>query len=376
MVAAIGGPLPSELHALEGHCQQCGRFFKKVDELDLAIWKRAQEEYAARQRQLMIPAQRIPVDGRSDPRPVNHGYRYFRDMFNERQLLCLSGLLEAILGIANTNVGEAMLLAFSDCLDANNMFCKYEVEWHKISLFFGLHAYHPIERPTENSVWGTRLGRGTFTRCFLKVRRAKAFCDRPTVPGASGPGANVATERIHGRLVQDFAGVLESENAALLRCTSSEDLSFLPDKSVDAVITDPPYFDNVQYSELADFFYVWLRLGLKESYPWFEPEYSSRGAEIVQNEKSGESIDTFCAGMTRVFRECHRVLNEDGLLVFTFHHNKVWAWESMGRILLDSGFYVAASPIVRSEGKSGFHSSRGNIRYDCMLVCRKRPSGW
>jgi len=63
-------------------------------------------------------------------------------------------------------------------------------------------------------------------------------------------------------------------------------------------------------------------------------------------------------------------------LVFTFHHNNLWAWENVGKILLDIGFYISATPIVRSEGRSGFHSSKGNIRYDYILVCRKRPSQW
>ena len=77
-----------------------------------------------------------------------------------------------------------------------------------------------------------------------------------------------------------------------------------------------------------------------------------------------------------MFSECHRVLKDDGVLVFTFHHNKVWAWESIAEILLDAGFYVSATPIVRSEGKSGYHSSEGNIRYDAVLVCRKQPGSY
>jgi adenine-specific DNA methylase len=93
----------------------------------------------------------------------------------------------------------------------------------------------------------------------------------------------------------------------------------------------------------------------------------------VKNEELGKTTGSFIEGLRRVFRECHRVLKDDGLLVFTFHHSKVWAWEGIGRILLDSGFYVSATPVVRSEGKSGFHSSEGNIRYDCVLVCRKMP---
>ncbi|HID55948.1 TPA: hypothetical protein EYP37_05430 [Candidatus Poribacteria bacterium] len=126
---------------------------------------------------------------------------------------------------------------------------------------------------------------------------------------------------------------------------------------------------------MADFFYVWLRLALKDEYPWFIPEYSARPEEIVYNEKQGKSKDFFSQSLQRVFQECHRVLKDDGIMAFTFHHNKTWAWETIARVLLESGFYISASPIVRSEGKSGFHSSEGNIRYDAVLVCRKRPSG-
>lgn len=375
-----GGRLDTELHALEGYCNSCGRFFKRVDSNDIALWEQAKREYKKHEDKLLIPHQKIPIEGRSDPRPVNHGYTHFKDMFNERQLLCLSRLLEEILKIPDVNIRELMLIAFSDCLDANNMFCKYEVEWHKISLFFGLHAYHPIERPTENNVWGTEYGRGTFAKCFEKVRRAKVFCKKP-YERLSGTDNNrfskyTGNERIEANIVQSFDEIRRVDHAALLRCDTAEDLSFIPDKTVDAVITDPPYFDNIQYSELADFFYVWLRLGLKDLYPWFNPELSSHLNEIVQNEKMGKTMEFFNKGLKRVFVECHRVLKDEGLLVFTFHHNKLWAWESIGKMLLDAGFYISATPIVRSEGKSGFHSSRGNIRYDCISVCRKRPSTW
>jgi len=375
-----GGRLDVELHALEGYCNLCGRFFKRVDADDLSLWEKAKHEFNSCKDKLLIPHQKIPTEGRSDPRPVNHGYTHFWHMFNERQLLCLSRLLEEILKIPDANIRELLLIAFSDCLDANNMFCKYEIQWHKNSLFFGLHAYHPIERPTENNVWGTEYGRCTFVKCFEKVRRAKMYCKRPYERLLMGDNKrfskHTSNERIEGNLVENFAELSRIDRAALLRCDTAADLSFIPDKSVDAVITDPPYFDNIQYSELADFFYVWLRLGLKDSYPWFSPEFSSHPNEIVQNEKMGKTMEFFSEELGKVFTGCYRVLKDEGLLVFTFHHNKLWAWESIGKILLDSGFYISATPIVRSEGKSGFHSSKGNIRYDCVLVCRKRPYEW
>jgi putative DNA methylase len=373
-----GTALDMELHALEGYCGTCGRFFKRVDDNDLLLWQQARTEFERRRESLLIPRQMIPTEGRSDPRPVNHGYTHFWQLFNERQLLCLSMLLEQVLKIADQNIRELMLIAFSDCLDANTMFCKYEIDWHKVSLMFGLHAYHPIERPAENNVWGTAFGRGTFVKCFEKVRRAKLYCQHPHERLSDLRGRRYSKrtgiERIEGRLVDDFEQMLRTDHAGLLRCQTSEDLSFLPGKAVDVVITDPPYFDNVQYSELADFFYVWLRLGLRDVYPWFKPELSSHPREIVKNDELGKTTAFFNEGLRRVFSECHRVLKDEGLLIFTFHHNKTWAWEGIGRLLLEAGFYVSATPIVRSEGKSGFHSSEGNIRYDCVLVCRKAPS--
>lgn len=379
-VARKGARLDLELHGLEGYCETCGRFFKRVDAEDRARWERAKKEFEQRRDELLIPYQAIPLKGRSDPRPVNHGYTHFWQMFNERQLLCLSLLLEAILELPEPNIRELMLIAFSDCLDANNMFCKYEIAWHKISLFFGLHAYHPIERPAENNVWGTEFGRGTFVKCFEKVRRAKQYCQNPYERLLNIRGKRFSKytgeERIEGYLVNCAEEMFSTDRAALLCCQTAEDLSCLPTKSVDAVITDPPYFDNVQYSELSDFFYVWLRLALKDAYPWFEPELSYRPDEIVKNDKLGKTAEFFSEGLKRVFQECYRVLKDEGLLVFTFHHNKVWAWESIAQVLWEAGFYISATPIIRSEGKSGFHSSKGNIRYDAIFVCRKQPSEW
>ncbi len=370
-----GTALDMELHALEGYCQACGRFFKRVDSDDLNRLARSKQEFEHQRDQLLFPRQAVPTEGRSDPRPVNHGYTYFWQMFNERQLLCLSLLLEEIVQVADQNIRELLLLAFSDSLNTNNMFCKYEVAWHKISLFFSLHAFHPIERPAENNIWGTKLGRGTFAKCFQKVLKGKIYCQKPYERLANARGQRISQFLSHERITATLVSQVEEltqDHAALLRAQSSTDLAFIPDKSVDAVITDPPYFDNVQYAELADFFYVWLRQALQKTYPCFTPEYSGRANEILKNDKAGKTTDFFTHGLCQVFSECQRVLKDDGLLVFTFHHNKVWAWERLAQLLIDAGFYISATPIVRSEGKGEVHSSEGNIRYDCIFVCRKR----
>jgi len=367
-------PLDATLFAIECYCVKCGRLYKSADEADTRMFESARVEFENRKNELLFPRQAIPTDGRSDPRPVNYGYEYFWQLFNERQLLCLSVLLEEMLKIEDENIREFLLLAFSDCLDTNNVFCKYEANYQKISLLFGLNAYHPIERFGENNVWGTKFGRGSFTKCFNKVRRGKVYSsntyERIHKNGKST--RKVIGEYIGAIVADDFEDLQRVGKNALIKAGDSREMSFIPSESVDAVLTDPPYFDNVMYSEMADFFYVWLRLGLKEHYRYFVPELSGHPNEIVQNDKAGKDIDFFAANLAQVFSECHRVLKSEGHLLFTFHHSKPWAWESMAQVLLDAGFYVSSAPIVRSEGKSGFHSNSGNVKYDACLVCRKR----
>jgi len=167
----------------------------------------------------------------------------------------------------------------------------------------------------------------------------------------------------------------------VLAAQTAEDLSFIPDNSVDAIITDPPYCDNVMYAELADFFYVWLRLALKDRYACFEPELSPKAREIVKNEAQDKDDDFFFRALTRAFAECHRVLRDDGLFVFTFHHAQTWAWKSVLKAILDAGFYVTSVYPIHSEMRTSTHIMEGGIAYDIPFVCRKRleesrPTSW
>ena len=371
-VRRLGGPLPVRLYGIEGYCPTCNaRFLKPADGDDLARAQMAEQEWQERQSTALFPKQEIPTDGRSDPRPVNHGYTHFHHLFLPRQLLALSTLLQGILQEEDINLQEHLLLAFSDALDANNIFCKYEIDYHKISLLFGLHAYHPIERPTENNVWGTKFGRGTFSASFAKVLRGKEYALNPHEKGRY-KGEKIKTGHPGvGELAKNAEELFQRKGDVFLRCGDSSNLSELPDKSVDYVVTDPPYFDNVMYSELADFFYVWLRLALQGRYSWFRPDHSHREEELVQNEKEAKGIGYFSNTLASIWREVRRVLKDDGAMAFTFHHNSPAAWAAMAESLQKAGFVVTAAPFVRSEGKSGFHSSKGNIRYDVVLVCRK-----
>ena len=149
----------------------------------------------------------------------------------------------------------------------------------------------------------------------------------------------------------------------------------LRDGSVDAIITDPPYVGNVNYAELADFFYVWLRLALKNSYGQFAPEYTPKTEEIIENATRGVSETDFYGALSAVFANIKRTLPDYGLLVFTFHHTdqEGTIWEGLLRSLCQEGFEIIAVYPIHGEREASLHlQDKENISYDLIHVCRKR----
>jgi adenine-specific DNA methylase len=149
---------------------------------------------------------------------------------------------------------------------------------------------------------------------------------------------------------------------------------------LDLVITDPPFGGLLHYSELADFFYVWLRLALKDRYPeYFTSEYTPKALEAVANRaRQPDNPDEFYQRiLTECWREAHRILKPSGLLAFTFHHGEDEPWEAVLESLFDAGFYLEAAYPIRSDETKGEGAKPGTfgsqtIEYDIIHVCRKR----
>jgi len=177
-------------------------------------------------------------------------------------------------------------------------------------------------------------------------------------------------ERINAEMVEDFASLKRSSTpSSYLICGSSMQLTLygIESKSIDIVATDPPYFDFIQYSELANFFYVWLRIVLESRYSAFKSELISSYAELGSDKKPSQ----FLAGLTNVFKECYRVLKEKAPLVFTFHHSSDSAWGIILQSIFLSNFVVTAAYPIHSEFKARPTTGRN---YDILLICRKRES--
>lgn len=372
------GHIPErEMYAIEYYCPVHGRGYKKADEHDIGLFEKAKKELEEQWGDLIgkyIPDQEIP-DGYNTKQMKNFGYRYFYEMFNERQLLCLSMLLKEILKIEDDNLMEFMLLEFSSSLDWNNMFVQYNITSQKNQPLFGRHAYWPLMQPSENNVWGTEYGSGPFITHIRKLVRGKEYIISPTETNFNNEGKTFKIT-VNDTIITHMGVKLEdvfSDKNCLLKSETSEDLSYIPDRSLDGIITDPSYYDNVMYSELADFFFIWLRLGLRNKYPYFASETTRNKREIIKNEIQNKDDDFFLKGIQRVYTEADRVLKDEGIFVFTFHHKETEAWASMLKPVLASGLYITAVYPIHSETRTPSHIlGKRSISYDTIIVCRKR----
>ncbi|MBO9352261.1 MAG: DUF1156 domain-containing protein, partial [Thermomicrobium sp.] len=154
-----------------------------------------------------------------------------------------------------------------------------------------------------------------------------------------------------------------------------------PDAFFDAVLTDPPYYDNVPYSDLSDFFYVWLKRTVGDLYPaLFSTPLTPKSQEMVAHASRAGGMEEakrrFEAMLTQAFREIHRVLKPEGIAVIVFAHQSTDAWETVIRALLEAELYMTASwPIdTEREGRLRAQESAA-LASSIYMVCRKRTTG-
>jgi putative DNA methylase len=164
---------------------------------------------------------------------------------------------------------------------------------------------------------------------------------------------------------------------------NAADMGQLPDKTVAHLCIDPPYYDNVMYAELSNFFYVWEKRTLGRIVPgYFEGELADTDNEAIANPARFAAMGTrkqdladadYEAKMTAIFAECDRVLRDDGVLTVMFTHKRAEAWNTLGMGLLQAGFTIETSWPVNTESENSSHQAKKNAAASTiMLVCRKK----
>ncbi len=330
----------------------------------------------------IVPNERFPEDG-NDLRPILYGMPLWRDLFSPRQLLCHGTSAEIFRELLkeDENAGKMcdvrraaygyLALSLDKLLNFNSRLGR----WHS----------------------GREVVAGTFDRHDF----AFVWSYAEMAPLIVGLGYDWAIEQT-GKCIRELVGMVSPEThdlqpglldssttsmgvlpAIAITCKSGDSLDHIEEGSIDIVVIDPPYYDNVMYAELSDFFYVWLKRTAGSVFPeLFRRRLTDKDNEAVASPArfKGEKGARALAGrdyrqrMAAIFAECRRVLKRNGIMTLMFTHKATGAWDALTTGLMEAGFTVTASWPVNTEAEGSLHiKDRAAANSTVFLACRPRP---
>jgi adenine-specific DNA methylase len=304
-----------------------------------------------------------------------YGMTKWSNLFTDRQLLALGTFIK------HTRLIRDLMLAQ-----------EYSPEWiEAVSAYLALSIDRLADRGSTLSSWdvGRDTMRNTFTRFALSMTWDFAEGVASTDSSGGYPGA---IEWVALFLEHAMRASKEAPQPTAIQSSALNPVYGL----YDAIITDPPYYDAISYSDLMDFFYVWLRRSLHSLSPEIDTAFQQPLSPKWDHEHNdGELIDeairfdgdkrkskaNYEDGMARVFQNCHGMLAPDGRLVIVFAHKHPDAWETLVSAIIRAGFVVTGSwPIQTEMGNRTRALSSAALASSIWLVCRKRPEdardGW
>jgi len=310
-----------------------------------------------------LPGEPLPKSGTSGAGraftvPL-YGFKTWADLFTSRQLLALvtfvkwtratrekmrqlgysEGWIEAIVGYLASVVDK--------CAQYSSTVCTWHISGEKM--------------------------RDTFARFALPITWDFAEVAISNDVG----GAYAAQLDWVARYVERETRFLAENGFLKVLCQSATDPF---DDPVDAVVTDPPYYDAIPYADLSDFFYVWLRRTVGDQYPeTFASSSSPKSEELVQQTKGKESgrkcKNEYEGGMAAAFHRAWEALSPDGRMVIVFAHKEPDAWETLVTAMIRAGFTVMASwPIDTEMSNRTRAMESAALASSIWLVCRKRET--
>jgi putative DNA methylase len=295
-------------------------------------------------------AAKIPT-GKETKRLLDNGFAAWGDLYSSRQLEVLAAGLKAV-ALLQCAPEIKDRLAFS-LLGAAEM-PAFLSRWDRFNLkpFEGManHRYTQTTFAVESNLLSP-VGRGTIPRRLEAAAQAlQWFIDsrqRPPKVATTVPGRR-------GRKKTDWD---------VLVTTGSSVKQALQTGSVNVVVTDPPYFDDVQYGELARLFHAWLKV--------YDPSVVvDESAEAVPNSTRGTSTADYEATIAACLAESRRTLKANGRLILTFHNKKVVAWRALAGAIATAGLKVTALAAVLAENQ-GDHCKRSvnAMLHDLVIEC-------
>jgi putative DNA methylase len=365
---SVQGPLGFRRYAKMVLTQDGQKRYEGLNQFDRELERQVADEYAEIAN--TFPAVAIEP-GYNTNQILKHNYQFWHQVFSDRQLVCISHLLRAIRAIQEPHLRVLFACLFSGVLEFNNLFTSFKGEGTgAVRHMFAHHVLKPEVMPLEANLWGTSKSSGAFSGLFRsRVKRALAYKAHPAELQVNASKATTLAGMNHPlevEVVQNFADFMAQTSSVYLSAGDSSSTA-LPDKSVNVVVTDPPFFDNVHYSQLADFFYYWLNQVL---------DLAAATSTRRDNEVQDTDPKRFKSKLTAVFAECARVLRDNGLFIFTYHHARHEGWTAVHEAIRDAGFVCVQAYPIKAEMSVAMplQQAKSPIHLDLILVCRRDGS--
>ena len=329
----------------------------------------------------LVPSERFP-ENTNDDRPIQYGMPLWRDLFSPRQLLChgtsvevFREMLEAdraageLSGVQKAAYGY-LAIALDTLLNYNNRASRWGSTTGTVRSIFDRHDFAFVWSYAEMAPLVTGVG---YDWAIDKT----AKCVKELVE-------LVKPEDQHADMFDQAAEEPNKPPPVAITCKSADSLDHIESGSIDAVVMDPPYYDNVMYAELSDFFYVWLKRTAGHVFPeLFRRQLTDKENEAVANPArfAGEKGARALAGrdyqerMAAIFRECRRVLKANGIMTLMFTHKATGAWDALATGLMEAGFVITASWPINTEAGGSLHiRNKAAANSTVFLACRPRPA--
>jgi len=323
----------------------------------------------------LVPVEAFPPDA-NDTRPLQYGMSHWCDLFNPRQLLVHLTYLEKFQdakralfqgkqrGSEEWELAQAIAtyaaMVFDRCIDNNCLLSAWNVNRTAVAHAMSLQGFPFKSSYTE---WTQIIPKAGFEWALSKVLDA----------------------------LQELVQLLPEKTTSVKIYHGTATKIPLKDGSIQCIVVDPPYAENVMYAEVSDFFYVWLKRMLGDVFPEiFVGELTEKAEEVVSNParfkgyKHGAKAAArrdYAAKMEACFREMHRVLVDDGEMTVMFTHREGEAWSALAVALMRAGFTFRASwPVHTEPGEKFGKQQKAVLKVTVLLACRKRreqkPGVW
>lgn len=353
-----------------------GKRYRLANEKDIELIEQAEIQLSKKIENWQflespLPIEKIPVErktGSSGFRILLYGFETWMDLFNKRQLLSLISFLEKIKNKRKEILKECNeLKKYNENLDFDSNQLTKAVQSYLAILVDRLADYNSTlcRWNSAREVVGNTFGRQALPMMW-------DYFEIYPISGSTGD-VNGALNWIMYFL--DKNSFDSNSDVTILRQSATE-LEY-EDNSLDAVITDPPYYDNVAYADLSEFFYVWLKRIVGDIYPdlFSTPLVPKDNEAILEPKRHGgkeKAINFFEEKLENSFHEMHRVIKPNGIAVIVYAHKTTEGWESMLTGLVNAGFIVTGSWPIHTEMKSRLVASRAaTLASSIYMVCRK-----